>query len=191
LLALLALVAFPVFAQAGGIPEYEVEPTGLPGGGQSVKPKPVGGQHHGSPTNERAEGSAAHSEPGSESEAEKSETGKSKTTGGGSPNGGNGPGGEGKPSGESGGKSTGHGESGKSSAHSQSTSQDKVGEGEKVAVTNGQPTAVKSSGGGSSPVVPILIAVIVLAAISIGVVLYRQRKGGSGSDHSVSSPNAS
>ncbi len=49
-----------------------------------------------------------------------------------------------------------------------------------------------SSGGGSSPVVPILIAVIVLAAISIGVVLYRQRKsGGQGPDRSVSSPNAS
>lgn len=49
-----------------------------------------------------------------------------------------------------------------------------------------------NSGGGSSPVVPILIAVVVLAAISIGVVLYRQRKSGqSGSDGRVSSSNAS
>ena len=39
--------------------------------------------------------------------------------------------------------------------------------------------------------VPILIAVIVLAAISIGVVLYRQRKSGQGPDSRVSSPNAS
>ena len=39
-----------------------------------------------------------------------------------------------------------------------------------------------NSSGGSSPVVPILIAVVVLAAISIGVVLYRQRKSGPGPD---------
>lgn len=46
--------------------------------------------------------------------------------------------------------------------------------------------------GGSSPVVPILIAVAVLAAISIGVVLYRQRRSGQdGSDGRVSSSNAS
>lgn len=32
----------------------------------------------------------------------------------------------------------------------------------------------------SSPLVPILIAVAVLAAISVGAVLYRQRRGGSG-----------
>ncbi len=45
--------------------------------------------------------------------------------------------------------------------------------------------ASHSAGGGSSPIVPILIAVVVLAAISIGVVLYRQRKGDAG----VSSSN--
>ena len=55
----------------------------------------------------------------------------------------------------------------------------------------GQQVASKSSDGGSSPVVPILIAVVVLAAISIGVVLYRQRKSDQGgSDGRVSSPNA-
>ena len=49
-----------------------------------------------------------------------------------------------------------------------------------------------ASGGGSSPVVPILIAVVVLAAISIGVVLYRQRKSDQdGSDGRASSPSAS
>ena len=32
------------------------------------------------------------------------------------------------------------------------------------------------SGGGSSPVVPILVAVAVLAALSIGSVVYRQRR---------------
>jgi hypothetical protein len=41
--------------------------------------------------------------------------------------------------------------------------------------TSGSETA-ESATSASSPVVPILIAVIVLAAVSIGVVLYRQRK---------------
>jgi hypothetical protein len=39
-------------------------------------------------------------------------------------------------------------------------------------------TSSMSASGGSSPVVPILIAIVVLAAISIGVVLYRQRQSG-------------
>lgn len=51
--------------------------------------------------------------------------------------------------------------------------------------------ASHSTGDSSSPVVPILIAVAVLAAISIGVVLYRQRKAGAGPDGRVSSPDAS
>ena len=37
---------------------------------------------------------------------------------------------------------------------------------------------VSSDGGGSSPLVPILIALAALAAISIGVLVVRQRKGG-------------
>jgi cobalamin biosynthesis Mg chelatase CobN len=45
-------------------------------------------------------------------------------------------------------------------------------------------TKPESSGddgsGGSSPVLPIVIAVVVLAAISIGVVLYRERRRGTG-----------
>lgn len=35
---------------------------------------------------------------------------------------------------------------------------------------------ISQAGGGSSPVLPILIAVAVLAALSIGAVLYRQRR---------------
>jgi two-component system, chemotaxis family, sensor kinase CheA len=71
--------------------------------------------------------------------------------------------------------------------------QGSVGEGQEVApATSPGANVSKSSGGGSSPVVPILIAVVVLAAISIGVVLYRQRKSGQGgSDGRVSSSNAS
>ena len=88
----------------------------------------------------------------------------------------------------------GGGESSKP-AHQGAKNNDGVGPGEKVTEGGGTPTPVAhktESSGGSSPVVPILIAVIVLAAISIGVVLYRQRKsGGQGPDRSVSSPNAS
>ena len=71
-------------------------------------------------------------------------------------------------------------------------SEGSIGESKDLGGTqSGQPVAAKSSGGGSSPVVPILIAVVVLAAISIGVVLYRQRKSDQGgSDGRVSSPNA-
>lgn len=45
----------------------------------------------------------------------------------------------------------------------------------------GQPVRAESSDDSSSPLVPILIAIAVLALISIGAVLYRQRRQGSGS----------
>jgi len=48
-------------------------------------------------------------------------------------------------------------------------------------------TTSAESDDGSSPLVPILIAVAVLAAISVGTVLYRQRRGSDGGF----SPNAS
>ncbi len=179
-LALLALAAFPVFAHAGGIPEYEVEKneTELPSTQTSVKPKSHGSQHHASQNNPAAEGSDAGTKKSSEPKSETSEepeSEKSAAVGGTHPNdGGNKPGGEG----------------GKSNAQ-QSKPDSKISGAEKVASAgNGKPASSSSS---SSPVVPILIAVAVLAAISIGVVLYRQRKDdpGSGSDRRVSSPNAS
>lgn len=49
---------------------------------------------------------------------------------------------------------------------------------------------VSHSSGGSSPLVPILIAVAVLAAISIGAVIYRQRRQDGGGSGSPVSPNA-
>jgi cobalamin biosynthesis Mg chelatase CobN len=42
---------------------------------------------------------------------------------------------------------------------------------------NAEPTSSKSDGG-SSPMVPILIAILVLAAISLGVVIVRRRRHG-------------
>lgn len=93
-----------------------------------------------------------------------------------------------------GGAGGGGGEGGNHSGGAKSNAHpgDKIGRAQKVANTTGGKPA-SSSSGGSSPVVPILIAVAILAAISIGVVLYRQRKGdsGPGSDRRVSSPNAS
>lgn len=54
--------------------------------------------------------------------------------------------------------------------------------GEGPVAKSGGPTtkgvAASASSGGSSPVLPILVAVVVLAAISIGVFVYRERKGG-------------
>jgi cobalamin biosynthesis Mg chelatase CobN len=181
-LALLALAVFPVFAHAGGIPEYEVESseTELPNQDTTVKPKSQGSHHHASPTNPSAEGSALEGEKNSGSKSEPSEESESESsTSGGGGTGSNGNGGN---------------HSGGDKANAQSKPEDKISGAEKVATASGSPASSSSnSSGGSSPIVPILIAVAVLAAISIGVVLYRQRKGdsGPGSDRRVSSPNAS
>jgi cobalamin biosynthesis Mg chelatase CobN len=64
-----------------------------------------------------------------------------------------------------------------------------------AAPKSAQPTvqtggSTSSGGGGSSPLVPILVAIAVLAAISIGAVMIRQRRQRSGGRGSVS-PKAS
>lgn len=77
---------------------------------------------------------------------------------------------------------TGQGNPGKSpEADSQ------VGLGDGTQVANTQPA---DDGGSSSPLVPILIAVAALAAISVGAVLVRNRRQGGASDAGVS-PKAS
>ena len=143
-----------------------------------MKPKVHGSQHHDSETGAKAEGSVAETEKSKEPKSETSEEPESESTAGGTGGGGH----------SSGGNGGHHSGGNKSNAQPEG----KVGPAEKVP----SPTtkhASASSGGSSSPVVPILIAVAVLAAISIGVVLYRQRKddSGSGPDRRVSSPNAS
>jgi cobalamin biosynthesis Mg chelatase CobN len=184
-LALLALVALPAFADAGEIPQYEVEKTEsfeVPNTTkESVKPKHITEGNSGKSSNPSAKASETGGE-GSQKKSEPEEGGEKETaqSGGAGPSegGGNGGGSESSKSGGNGGKTN-----------------DGIGGSEAVAGGGtGTPVAHKTetSSGGSSPVVPILIAVIVLAAISIGVVLYRQRKsGGQGPDRSVSSPNAS
>jgi cobalamin biosynthesis Mg chelatase CobN len=185
-LALLALALFPVSAFAGNSGETVYE-TEIP----SVTSEPSSGAtgktptHHKSPNNAQAEGSAAKESTGGSSEAEssggghKKEGSSSKEEEEGHPS--MGAGGNGGNGNNSGGGANAGGSEGS------------IGESQNLGGTqSGQPVASKSSGGGSSPVVPILIAVVVLAAISIGVVLYRQRKSDQGgSDGRVSSPNAS
>jgi hypothetical protein len=54
---------------------------------------------------------------------------------------------------------------------------------------SGTATSQKSDSGGSSPLVPILIAIAVLAAISVAAVMYRQRRQGRGPS-ATASPEA-
>jgi cobalamin biosynthesis Mg chelatase CobN len=183
-LALLALALFPVIARAES--SESVYTPEVPTITTSKKPTKTHTtetpkKKHASSNNPAAEGSAAGGTSGgssvkskteSESEGQKSSVGGA--SGGGSNNPPKGGGGEGAGGGSKGGASKP--ESGISASKK---------------VANAQPgTNVSESSGGSSPVVPILIAVAVLAAISIGVVLYRQRKSGQGPDRRVSSPNA-
>jgi cobalamin biosynthesis Mg chelatase CobN len=179
MLALLALALFPVMAHAENAGEAVYE-TAIP----SAKNNPSSGSHpvnHKSPNTGQSEsGRATGSDAGGvgsegsekksgsegngskEGSSQEGEKNPSMAAGGGNGN---------KPNG-----GAGQSEGGISEAH-------------KIGSTS---PAKAHGSGGSSPVVPILIAVVVLAAISIGVVLYRQRKSGQGgSGGRVSSSNAS
>jgi hypothetical protein len=63
------------------------------------------------------------------------------------------------------------------------------GNGKQSAHSDAKPSASEGEGG-SSPLVPILIAIVVLAAISIGVVVMRQRRRSDPSSGSPVSPEA-
>jgi cobalamin biosynthesis Mg chelatase CobN len=193
MLALLALALSPVAAHAEESSNeaiYKVAPPEISKPTTSSTEEKSGkspSSHHKAETNPPAKASGAEGNGGTENsgEAEKSAEEpeseghkKSKEEGSGSGKNGNPPtsggGGGNTPQGGGGGGGAGDGISnGKAVPQQQSGAN------------------VSHSTGGSSPVVPILIAVIVLAAISIGVVLYRQRKSGQGPDSRVSSPNAS
>jgi cobalamin biosynthesis Mg chelatase CobN len=186
-IVLLALVALPSLAQAEGGTTYTPEEIPTFKAPTESSAKPTHKSQPSTPTNQKAEGSAVNGSEsgkvgkspegsnGGSSEEEESKGGAA-ATGGSKGNGG----GSGGATPQKNGGGTKNGLSGE---------QEVAGGGNVTPVAHKTET---SSGGGSSPVVPILIAVIVLAAISIGVVLYRQRKsGGQGPDRSVSSPNAS
>lgn len=173
------------FANAGET-VYETEvPTieSEPGAGGNNPGKSA--THHKPSNNAKAEGSATKEsggvgtgEPesgGESSEGHKKEGSSSKEE-------------EGKSSTGAGGNGGGGNKSGGANAGG---SEGSIGEQKDLGGTQ-QGKNVAESSGGSSPVVPILIAVVVLAAISIGVVLYRQRKSSQGgSDGRASSPSAS
>jgi opacity protein-like surface antigen len=160
-LALLAFSCAPVVAQAETV--YTPESTTLPGSGAGKPPT----QHKNPDSSESSPKAHASEAPGN--------GGTGQSNGGSS---------------EQNGASTGN----PSTLGGGAGAQGKDGEGAKVA--NKQPngtvqgakplaTTTSSDDDSPSPLVPILIAVAVLAAISVGAVLYRQRRGGQ------FSPNAS
>jgi cobalamin biosynthesis Mg chelatase CobN len=188
MLALLALALCPVLARAetGAGTVYETEvPTiktetskNSGGGGTESTSK----KHESS--NKKHEGSsAAHASNAEEKSSEEPEEEESSSEGH-KKQGGAAAGGNGNPPTKSGGE-------GGSKASKGGSNKSEGSIGEKQKVTPVKNVAHTESSGGSSPVIPILIAVAVLAAISIGVVLYRQRKSGQGPDSRVSSPGAS
>lgn len=164
------------FAGESGETVYEPEVPHIKTEKTSTTHKSTPTKHHSTSNNPKAEGSAATGGTGESSgEPEKSESGSEhkKSSGGAAANGGN--------------NNPPKGGGGEGGGNAKGSTQEGVSPAKKVS----SPVHTSKSSGGSSPVVPILIAVAVLAAISIGVVLYRQRKSGQGPDSRISSPNAS
>jgi hypothetical protein len=159
-LALLAFASFPVLAQAN--PHYETESTQLPTGEGENSPT-----HHKNPGGQESSPEAHQSGvPGGGG------GGTGGGGGGGHPHGGssssqNGPSQESNPSSPAGG-----GQAQNKSGNGATKGQNSSG-----GVQIGEPKSSVSNSEGSSPLVPILIAVAVLAAISVGAVLVRQRRG--------------
>jgi cobalamin biosynthesis Mg chelatase CobN len=164
----LALALFPGLAQAednSGI-QYESDVPTVP-------------SHESSniPSKDKSGGSTKPSEKSSEASS-------SNSPGGGGTGGSNDPGqGGGAPSGQS---SQAGGGGGQQTGNGSQNAGGKVNAAQPLPTTT---DAGQSSDGGSSPLVPILIAVALLAAISIGYYVSRQRR--QGSDSAVSSPKAS
>jgi cobalamin biosynthesis Mg chelatase CobN len=163
-LALLALASFPVLAQAedSSSIQYQDAPP-------SIK---VPGQKKSHP-----------SEPGNPSSEAQGEASSAPGAGGTGPNGSGGGGGSSSNNASSGNPSTGNGTTPGQANSGNGSTAGQIGVGPGTAT--GSPTSSTTSDGGSSPLVPILIAIAVLAAISVGAVLYRQRRqrgdaGGSG-----------
>jgi cobalamin biosynthesis Mg chelatase CobN len=150
---------------------YCLEPAEIESGESIKHPETPTTHHHAKPahhstTPKSGDEAAEKAEPGSEAEPKSGEGHHSKVAP--PAKGGNHPGG-GKPGHHAVAKhpATTHQGAGKS------TSPKSEGP-----TTKGVPAS--ASTGGSSPVLPILVAVVVLAAISIGIVVYRERKGGNG-----------
>jgi hypothetical protein len=188
LLSVLALLAFACVPALAGAEEctdssckqYEVEiPTAGGKDNKSEKNKSGSQGEAKAGASEAPEGNQAHTQPSEENLDEEPEEGKGAAAPGN--NGSNGPADKGNSSSGNGSNqaSTGIGDEqslGGNTAQGQNASNPGGGS--------------SSSGGGSSPLVPILVAIAALAAISIGAVIYRQRRQGSGGSGSPVSPNA-
>src|SRR6476646_557814 len=160
LLSVLAVLAFALLPAAANADSagYEYEnavPT--PTGGAHKAPTVVGGG-------------------GEEDKAEASDKGGGSTggTGPGSGGGSTGDGHGSTPAGQGSGEHTGG--NGSTSPQHQNDAKDAGGQAGKLTAVPADSQG--SDGGGSSPVVPILIVVALLAAISVGVVYWQRRRGG-------------
>src|SRR5215213_8658072 len=173
-LALLAMACFPVVAQADSVGSvYENEPPDVPS--EEKPPK----KHNTDDPN----ADASKNPGGGATAPDDSETGEdSENTGGvvagGDQNSGGGTDGKAGDDGGNGQRNPGNGSNGS----------------QKVALGEGSPVPLAAEtaddGGSSSPLIPILIAIAALAAISIGAVVVRQRRQRGGSGGQVS-PKAS
>jgi cobalamin biosynthesis Mg chelatase CobN len=177
-LALLAFAALPNLAQAECIDSSCVQyETDLPETGAPQKEvKPTKHQNSSKKKEATASGTPKTGESSGAPEIEEGEGENSESSGHPGTTGG----GDNKP--PSGGNQSGNGKPNAGSTG--------LGENESVTTPVKHNTASTSSGGGSSPLVPILIAVAVLAAISIGAVLYKQRRSDSGDSGASVSPKA-
>jgi len=172
-IALLALACFPVFAQAECVSSSCIQYTESIPKAESESPPPhkkhppvaKAADKGGTPAPDGKAG--AKGSDGEKGESQEEESSKE----GGAPAAGNGGGtGQGNPGG---------------SANSGS------GAGVQHGGQNTGTPASQSSGGSSSPLVPILVGIAILAAISVGVVMYRQRRQRRGPTASTPSPKAS
>jgi hypothetical protein len=165
-LVLVALACFPVLAHAASeIPQYESE-----------IPTTKGHQHPPAQSNNPPGDGESHSD--SNGGATVSDGGQAGTPGSGSSSGGSSSGGQAANAGNNPSTASGGG-NGQGSPGNGATADGKPG-----TVSQAKPIssdASSSDDGGSSPLVPILIAIAALAAISIGAVVIKQKRQGPGS----------
>jgi cobalamin biosynthesis Mg chelatase CobN len=179
-LSLTSALFVPALAQAGSATQqYTESPPSATGGnptpGSNGSPS-TGGSGGGSSQNQGGSGAPSGSPAAPVSGGSGTSGAEQGSTSGGTGESGSGQGGSGN-GGVSG--SGGSGKNGKSGN-------------QPIAITSGTPASASTDDGGSSPLVPILIAVAVLAALSIGAVLYRMRRanGAEGTEPGASAPGA-
>ena len=164
MLALLASVCFPLGAQAETV--YESEKTEIPGTHKPNAHNPVNNPSEESSAKAHSSSNPPAGENGSESGESSNKSTSPGVAGDGSDN---------RQGSQDSGSQPGSDSGGKQAVGN-------VGESQSVGDLASANTPAASDDGGSSPLIPILIAIAVLAAISVGVVFVRQRRqdGGTG-----------